>query len=252
MYSKVYDKCFFMSNERTSLVTADDQTNNFWRRLEVWDRTNPPYEPETTGLLCWQFMVLVVLWGHLFEIPLVIFFGEVVYASEFNSPWSLSFNYFTIAILVVDGLLKLNTSYYREGLIVLSRRKIIRRYLRFSFWLDTLALVVLITYIAMQSYKLAYLKLLFYVKCYDMWHYDIQIQKGIELNVVLLSIYRLFRVIIIFVIYSHWMACGFFYIDFYLYNNSPFYYNNNYLWLYYSAALPGLNMVTTYPWYVWY
>lgn len=202
--------------------------------------------------MCWQFLMLIVLWFHLFEIPLVIFFGEVVYTSEFDNDWSLGFNYFTIVALVFDSLIKLNTAYYREGLVVLSRRKIVRRYFRLSFWLDVISLAVLIVYIALDSYKFAYLKLLFYLKCYDIWHYDNQIQKGIELNVVLLSIYRLFRVIIIFVIYSHWMACGFFYIDYYLYNNNPFYYNNNYLWLYYSAALPGLDMVATYSWYVWY
>lgn len=66
------------------------------------------------------------------------------------------------------------------------------------------------------------------------------------------AIYKLCRIIIIFVIYSHWMGCGFFAIDFYLYNHNTFYFDNNYLWLYYSAALPGLDMVTTYSWPVWY
>jgi hypothetical protein len=135
---------------------------------------------------------------------------------------------------------------------VIQRRKIIKRYMQMSFWFDLVALTVLIAYVAAATQKLIYFKLLFYIKCYDMWHYDNQIQKAIELNVLLLCAYRFFRVIIIFVIYSHWMACGFFYIDYYLYNNNAFYLSNNYLWLYYSAALPYLDMVTTYPWYVWY
>ncbi len=45
------------------------------------------------------------------------------------------------------------------------------------------------------------------------------------------------------------MACGFFAIDYYLYNNN---YNQLYIWLTDSAALSGCNMVTTYPWYIWY
>jgi len=196
--------------------------------------------------------MLIVLWFHLFEIPLVIFFGQAAYSTEFDTFWSLGFNYFTVAALVLDSLIKLNTAYYREGLIVLSRRRILKKYFKLCFWLDAIALVVLIIYLSMRNYQLASFKLLFYVKCYDIWHYDNQMQKAIELNIVLLSIYRLLRVIIIFVIYSHWMACGFFFIDFYFYNNNPFYYSNNYLWLYYSAALPGLDMVVTYPWYVWY
>ena len=72
--------------------------------------------------MCWQFLMLIVLWFHLFEIPLVIFFGEVVYTSEFDNDWSLGFNYFTIVALVFDSHIKLNTAYYREGLVVLSRR----------------------------------------------------------------------------------------------------------------------------------
>lgn len=122
--------------------------------------------------MCWQFMMLIVLWFHLFEIPLVIFFGEVVYLSEFENGWSAGFNYFTLAVLIVDSLVKLNTGFYRDGLVVLSRKKIIKRYLKLSFWLDSIAISVLIIYIALHNPNVAYLKLLFYVKCYDIWHYD--------------------------------------------------------------------------------
>ena len=51
--------------------------------------------------------------------------------------------------------------------------------------------------------------------------------------------------------YSHIMACGFFYLDFYLYQNDAYYFDNNLLWLTGSDAMP-VNMIQTYPWYVWY
>jgi hypothetical protein len=87
---------------------------------------------------------------------------------------------------------------------------------------------VLVIYVAGNRYELIYIKLLFYIKCYSIWKYDSQVQKVIELNVNILSIYRLIRVIIIFLIYSHWMACGYFAIDYYIYiSNYKFYQSNN-------------------------
>lgn len=153
--------------------------SSWQRRWELIDKYNPPWDPDNRGLLVWYFMMLIVLWIHLFEIPLVIFFGNVVYTDEFSNPWSIAFNYFTVLVLIIDGFFKLNTAYYIEGHLETRRKKILSKYFKLCFWLDTLALTVLIIYMAGHTSKLAYLKLLFYVKCYDIWHYDNQIQKGI-------------------------------------------------------------------------
>lgn len=94
--------------------------------------------------------------------------------------------------------------------------------MKLELWLDAIALTVLIIYIAAGYSKLIYLKLLFYVKLYEIVCYDVQSQRIIELNTITLAVYRLLRVILIFLIYSHWMACGFFAIDYYLYFNNSF------------------------------
>lgn len=47
------------------------------------------------------------------------------------------------------------------------------------------------------------------------------------------------------------MACGYFYLDYYLYMNNPYYLSQGLLWLTNSSALP-LNMIQNYNWYVWY
>ncbi len=67
--------------------------------------------------------------------------------------------------------------YYVEGLLVTKRRKILATYMKMEFWLDSISLAVLIIYMAVGSSKLVYLKLLFYLKCYQLSDYDGKAQR---------------------------------------------------------------------------
>ena len=96
-----------------------------------------------------------------------------------------------------------------------------------------------------------YVKIFFYTKLYQTNEYDQHIQNAFELNILFISVYRLLRIIGIFVLYSHIMACGYFYLDYYLYVNNSYYLSQGLLWLTNSSALP-LNMIENYNWYVWY
>lgn len=151
----------------------------------------------------------------------------------------------------MDILIKFNTAYYKHGLIVLSRESIVNRYFSWRFWVDIACLIILYVYVFADASWMIYVKIFFYTKLYQTSEYDHHIQNAFELNILFISIYRLLRIIGIFILYSHIMACGYFYLDYYLYENNPTYLSQGLLWLTNSSALP-MNMIENYDWYVWY
>lgn len=108
--------------------------------------------------------------------------------------------------------------------------------------MDVVCLIVLMAYVFVDENWLVYVKIIFYLKIYETVEYDQNLQAALELNLIVISIYKLLRIIGIFVLYSHIMACGFFYLDYYLYTTNAYYLENGFLWLTNSSALPE-NMI---------
>lgn len=51
---------------------------------------------------------------------------------------------------------------------------------------------------------------------------------------------------------SSWACCVFFSIDYYYYKQGGTYYQNQQLWLNGSSVVNGMDLITTFPWYIWY
>lgn len=67
-----------------------------------------------------------------------------------------------------------------------------------------------------------------------------------------LAIYRLLRMIVVMWFLSSWACCVFFSIDYYYYKQGGTYYQNQQLWLNGSSVVNGMDLITTFPWYIWY
>lgn len=62
-----------------------ERERSFWK--DMWaslDKRFLVYEPEHPLLLVWYFLMLCILYLHFLEIPLALFFWEIVFVDEFT------------------------------------------------------------------------------------------------------------------------------------------------------------------------
>ena len=78
----------------------------------------------------------------------------------------------SLFVLLTDLLVRFNISYYQKGKLISSRLTIFKKYIRFQFWIDASAFVVLVLYIASGDAQLVYFKCIFYIKIYSLFKID--------------------------------------------------------------------------------
>lgn len=94
-----------------------------------------PFSPTSTVVVIWYVIILAILLIQLFFIPMKASFTLIL-----SEGFSMYFLRIIPAIAFsIEILLKFNTGYYEEGQIVMDRNKIIRTYLKTTFWIDLTA-----------------------------------------------------------------------------------------------------------------
>lgn len=63
------------------------------------------------------------------------------------------------------------------------------------------------------------------------------------------SIYKFMRLVVDVVLLTSLSGCIFFFVDYKLYLERGYYWENNFLWL---TSTIGEDIIQTWPWYVWY
>ena len=92
------------------------------------------FSPENSFLLFWNTFLLIYHILVMINIPLYIIFQ--------NTFTLLISKYIYFTLLLVDILIKLNTCYYKYGNLIKDRKKIIKFYLKKSFFIDFLIIVL--------------------------------------------------------------------------------------------------------------
>ena len=101
--------------------------NHIWKIskncFKVW-------RPEDSFKVGWDLMGIVLILEELIMIPLLLSF-------EFETPPELELiNLLITVFFIMDMVLNLNTGYYSKGTLVMQRKKIIRKYFSFWFYVD--------------------------------------------------------------------------------------------------------------------
>lgn len=124
-------------------------------------------------------------------------------------------------------------------------------YIKFQFWLDLVSSILLFIYLVSYNYYMIYVKVIFYVRLYDLMHIHNFLLTRLGLMRLRLAIYRLVVLIMMIMIVVTWVAGIYFIIDYSFYQQQNQYYPNN-LWLTYSQCTGfGLDLIQTYQWWVW-
>lgn len=123
--------------------------------------------PENKWLLAWHGLVMFIMLYYIFEIGLLWGYGEVVWLDELAVLYSL--NCIFIVVLVIDCFLSNIKAYYSHGLLVTHPRLIVKRYLRFRFYIDVLAIISIAIPFISGKFALNWIKALFLLKLYTVY-----------------------------------------------------------------------------------
>jgi len=91
-----------------------------------------PYTPDSKRLLCWELLIMLMILSEFVSIPLTLAFDldQILALSVLNILENIFF--------IFDIIFKFNTGFYKKGILILNRRRIAKRYLKFWFWIDFL------------------------------------------------------------------------------------------------------------------
>lgn len=160
---------------------------------------------------------------------------------------------FIIAMFVDSLFIRTNLAFYRNGKVIVKKSFIFSNYIQYDFPFDAISWLVYLIYAVSGIPKLAYLKLLFYLKVKTVAKINNQILFALATYRVRLGIYKLLRTIILLWLMTTWVSCIYFAIDYHYYQEKGFYFNTGQLWLTNSNAIDNLNLLEIFPyWYVWY
>ena len=153
-------------------------------------------------------------------------------------------------VLFSDIVVQMSTGYYKEGILIMDKIKIVKHYLTKYFLIDLVgALIVTIAFLT-GSMVLNYFKVLFYFKILTLSKIDGIYQKMLIFYLRWNIIYLVFRQILIVIISTHYIGVIFFWVDYTVYSTN--YYGPSTparCWIFTATAYSQLIFE---PWYIWY
>ena len=104
---------------------------------------------ERKGRILWDMMIFCVILIEIIYIPLFISFDQDLIVSgtdyrRLESPMIEDFENVSICIFMADIVFNFCCGYYKKGLFITDRTKVVAHYLSKNFWIDSITLIFLI------------------------------------------------------------------------------------------------------------
>ena len=178
--------------------------NNFFAKM--WENPRLVFHPYGNFRIAWDFIHLIVIVFWFFYIPMTLVFWEMN---------QIQFGFHTILFLIFDIPIKLNTSFFKNGILEISRNTIAKNYLRDLFIIDLLTLISLSLYVidppAIHTYHNwhidKFLNFIFYLKIINLRNILNRLLEKLLLKEKFQNILSLFKVIFISIFVAHIFAC---------------------------------------------
>lgn len=115
--------------------------------LHILNDAIPVIKPNQKAKILWDVLILIIIVFFFFVIPVQISF-DIFYDEQFtmlmdDKNVSLTITHFILmipeAIMITDTVLKLITGYYDQGIIIMCKEKIIKKYLKKGLIYDILS-----------------------------------------------------------------------------------------------------------------
>jgi hypothetical protein len=227
----IYSPVFFSQGCEPSLLRQDRQV----------------FDPNLLANILWDLLMIVCIYYMLFEAGFVIFFGPGDWQ---ETSLVLPSYYIIAALLAADILLCQFKGFYERGQLVRNHKVLLRKYWRFTGWVDIIFLLSVILPPTTQIFWLNYLKIVTLLKLVKLKGLRGEVVQRIELNnSVRVGFLVVMLLVDIFAI-SHYIACIFYYLDVVVVREGLFPPSVVHSWIYNGGVYPGPLQDT--PWYVQY
>ncbi|EAR86890.2 cation channel family protein (macronuclear) [Tetrahymena thermophila SB210] len=170
---------------------------------------------QSNAYMAFQVIMLASVFIQICIIPI-----QVCFNLQLNSIYILSI--ITLPVFFIGILLNCVTSYYCEGIEVKKQKKIIKRYLKTSFFQDISSFIALI--ISLQSNN-QWISLIFLIRFNQIPKLINSIDDHFQLEHRFPSSFELLKLLFLIVTIGHYCCCGFIYLGQYEVDN------NRYSWL---------------------
>lgn len=173
---------------------------------KLWENHQLVFHPYGNFRIAWDFIHLILIIFWFFYIPMTLVFWEMN---------QIQFGFHTVVFLCFDLPIKLNTSFFKNGILEISRNTIAKNYLRDSFIIDILTLISLCLYVIDPPVIHAYhnwhidkfLNFIFYLKIITLRNILNRLLEKLLLKEKFQNILSLFKVIFISIFVAHIFAC---------------------------------------------
>ncbi|CAD8045331.1 unnamed protein product [Paramecium primaurelia] len=168
----------------------------------------PVFHPESSGLLIWQLIVVIIIFTYLFYIPFKIAFTDETDGLNPNDTTGVkAYLIFSIIMLGADLLVSFNSGIKKQGEVILDRKVIAEKYVVWEFELDLIGVISLMLSLLLQN---DYYRILFYLRSYYIIRFSEKIDHSLQLRSNWKAAYTVLKLIIVVLFVNHLMACFFF------------------------------------------
>ncbi|CAK71542.1 unnamed protein product (macronuclear) [Paramecium tetraurelia] len=205
-FDSLFDKCRCQQifSKQIKMFKAEPKRMFYSRILNAI----PVFYPESSSLLIWQLIVVIIIFTYLFYIPFKIAFTDQKDGLNPNDIFGVkSYLIFSIIMLGVDLLVSFNTGIKKQGDVILDRREIAQKYVVWEFELDLVGVISLMLSLILQN---DYIRILFYLRSYYVIRFSEKIDHSLQLRSNWKAAYTVLKLIIVVLFVNHLMACFFF------------------------------------------
>ncbi|CAD8126253.1 unnamed protein product [Paramecium sonneborni] len=159
-------------------------------------------KPDDTIIIIWNIYLIVIVTINVFYVSLRISFPELVdfpLASK-----EFFFEQLPVYSFLLEIVLKFNTCIYNKGILITSRRKIVKYYCIEGFLID---LFLVVPFFIGQQFDFRYFDFVIILKVFQLSSLFSSLFNRLELSTKQTAIFDLFKMISFMILVAHFSAC---------------------------------------------
>jgi len=166
------------------------------------------FTPDAFFTIFWNFLILLIVLYDLFIKPFQFSFFD----NNRNEEFLLKSSIICGAIFSLDMIFNFRTAFYDKGVLVVQSSTIFRRYLRYNFLWDFVAVCSDFVSLAYTQDACWFLKILSVIRVRKLLHLTTRVEDFLNLSRSSQSTLKLLKLWATIMIFAHWLACFFHYI----------------------------------------
>lgn len=163
--------------------------------------TFPTFNPYSIYKMMWDVFMLFVVFFFFIAIPLLLSTGD-----EFEELFGHFPYYIPSIILIIDACINMNTGYYRNGTLVVSKYFVLRNYAKKLLAIDVIGIIPIFFYTVAPSSTLKGFLFLYFIKYKSITKIFKRLELRLDLKSSLLNFIALLKLLFTVLFIAHIFA----------------------------------------------